>query len=166
MNSLFQILCWKSFHLEVHPTALPEREGSCETSHTCRRSSIFLYPRNWQIPANCKSFWPMTIVTEIPTTRCLSIPLFHATRLSSQPLTDDTPSKMIWEQSCRGHSTLQEAPPAGLQSSPVHLGFLKQLRNANTWLTIKLPSSQCLRTGRDEAKQTFALTGLYCYAWL
>lgn len=30
MNSLFHILCWESFHLEVHPTALPEREDSCE----------------------------------------------------------------------------------------------------------------------------------------
>lgn len=177
MNSLFQILCWKSFHLEVHPTALPEREGSCEasvTSHTCRCSSILLYPRNWQIPANGKSFWPMTTVTEIPATWCISIHLLHATRLSSQPLTDGIPSpERMWEQSCGGHSTLQEAPPAGLQGSPVHLEFLKQLRHANTWLVVKLLSSQCLRTERDQSfalgprsKQTFALTGLYWYTWL
>lgn len=176
MNSLFHILCWESFHLKVHPTALPEREKTAvkpvsEAKNICRCLNIFLYTRNWQIPASCKLFWPPTIIIEIPANWCGSIHLFQDASdkwglvPSLWQMTSLLLKGFLWEQCCRGHSMLQVIRLISLQSSPVCLGFLnwisEWLCNANSWLRVNPLTSQCLRA--DQAKLTFVLMGLYCH---
>lgn len=118
MNSLFQVLCWESFHLKVHPTALPEREKTdvkpvSEAKNICRCLNIFLHTRNWQIPASWKFFWlPTIIIVSYPANWCSSIHLFRAAsdKCSWVPslwqMTSLLLKGFLWEQCCRGHSML------------------------------------------------------------